>query len=195
MNTKRNTIFLWMMAGAIVSLCGGLFGFTVNAQSQGQHQKVSSSSGEAETAQPKIICPMEWASPSSSSNAGEMPPTGAVNFDWSDHPAAHGYDLTVVTPNGSPVFYEVDGTSKDLFLENYDQVGTYQVIVTALDAGGSPLCSIAMTFDMPVVSGSGKEKANHGGGDDEPAGPSSVIPSNPVMPSPPPPAPTEVEIN
>ncbi len=191
MNT--NKLSLWLMAGAFIFMCAGLLGLTVDAngslvEAQSQnHQKVSSSDGNV--SQPKIVCPMEWTSPVPSSHAGDMPPTGAVNFAWSDHPTAQGYDLTVVTPNGSPVFYDVDGTSKDLFLENYDQVGSYQVIVTALEAGGSPLCSIAMTFDMPVVSGSGKEKADRGSEEGEAASPSSV------MPSPPPPAPTEVEIH
>lgn len=189
MNNKRNTFFLWMMAGAIITLCAGLFGFTEIAQTQ-QHQKVASSSSNE--AQPRLVCPMEWTSPASSSNAGEMPPTGAVAFDWTDHPSAHGYSLTVLTPNGSPVSYDVDGSSKDLFLENYDQVGDYQVIVTAFGVDNAALCSITMSFNLPVVSVGVKEKTDREGGETEHSDPSSVIPSNPVMPNP---QPAEVEIH
>ena len=136
--------------------------------------------------QAKMICPMEWTSPASSSNAGEMPATGAVSFDWTDHPTASDYSLDVITPNGSPVNYDVDGSSKDLFLENYNQTGNYQVVVTALGADGMPLCSITMDFNMPMVAGSAEhvDKGNEGEGS------SSVIPSNPVVV----PTPTEVEI-
>jgi len=146
--------------------------------------------------QAKMICPMEWTSPTNSSNAGDMPATGMVSFDWTDHPGAGGYEMTVITPNNSPVEYETDGSAKDLFLENYSQVGSYQVVVTAVDVNGVALCSITMNFSMPVVSGSGKPN-NSNGGEDEPV---SIIPSNPIVPSNPviipsnpiiPPAPTE----
>lgn len=193
MNTNTNKLFLWFLAGFMVFLCAGLFGFTVDAygnrvddtQTQQNHQKVTAPNGN--TPQPKIICPMEWTSPVPSSNAGEMPPTGAVSFDWTDHPAASGYDLTVFTPNGTPVSYDVNGSSKNLFLENYKQPGDYQVLVTALDENGAPLCAITMRFNMPVVSGSGHVRKESNDGESEP---SSVIPSNPVVE----PTPTEVEI-
>ena len=133
--------------------------------------------------QAKIICPMKWTSPTNSSNAGDMPATGMVPFDWTDHPGAGSYELTVITPNNSPVDYDTDGSAKDLFLENYSQVGSYQVVVTAVDANGVALCSITMNFSMPVVSGSGKPN-NNNGGEDEPV---SIIPSDPIIP----PAPTE----
>jgi len=186
MNTKQNALFLWMVAGAIISLCAGLFGFTASLQPQ-QHKKVTSPSNETTSvSQPKIVCPMEWTSPVSSSNAGEMPATGTISFDWTEHPSANDYDLTVLTPNGSPVSYEVDGSSKDLFLENYSQVGNYQVFLTALDTNGTPLCSITMGFSMPTVANTGQHvKKESEGGE-----PSSVIPSNPVVE----PTPTEVEI-
>lgn len=193
MDSNTNKLFLWFMAGALVFLCAGLFGFTVDAygnrvdDTQAQnHQKVTAPNSNAP--QPKMVCPMEWTSPVPSSNAGDMPPTGAVSFDWTDHPAASNYDLTVITPNGSLVDYDVDGSSKNLFLENYKQTGSYQVLVMALDANGAPLCSIAMSFNMPVVSSGGHVKKEGNGGESEP---SSVIPSNPVVV----PTPTEVEIN
>ncbi|GAB4399807.1 MAG: hypothetical protein OHK003_24590 [Anaerolineales bacterium] len=194
MNSNTNKIFIWFMAGALVFLCAGLFGFTVDAygnrvddtQPQQNHQKVTAPNSNAP--QPKMICPMEWTSPVPSSNAGDMPPAGAVSFDWTDHPAASSYDLTVITPNGSLVDYDVDGSSKNLFLENYKQTGSYQVLVMALDANSAPLCSIAMSFNMPVVSSGGHVKKEGNGGESEP---SSVSPSNPVVV----PTPTEVEIN
>ena len=189
MNTSKFT--LWLMAGAFIFMCAALLGLTVGANGNlveaqsDNHQKVTSSSGE--TTQPKMVCPMEWTSPISSSNAGEMPATGSISFDWSDHPSASDYDLTVLTPNGSPVSYEVDGSSKELFLENYSQVGNYQVFLTALDANGNPLCSITMGFSMPTVANTGEHvKKESEGGE-----PSSVIPSNPVVE----PTPTEVEIH
>lgn len=189
-------LFLWFLAGALVFLCAGLFGFTVDAygnrvddpQPQ-SHQKVSAPNDNEP--QPKVVCPMEWTSPVTSSNAGEMPATGAVSFDWTDHPSASDYDLTVITPNGSPVSYDVEGSSKQLFLENYSQIGSYQVLVTALEADGSAMCSITMNFNMPVVTqtgNGGKPKGGEGGeGQDNP---SSVVPSMPT----PMPTPTEVEI-
>lgn len=190
MNT--NKFFLWLMAGALVFLCAGLFGFTVdgygNPVDTQNHQKVTSS--DSNVSQPKIVCPMEWTAPVTSSNAGDMPASGAVSFDWSDHPTASDYDLTVFTPNGSPVSYDVDGSSKDLFLENYSQTGNYQVLVTALDANGNPLCSINMSFNMPMAVGNGGHVRKESEGD-EPASPAFVIPSNPVVE----PTPTEVEIN
>lgn len=136
--------------------------------------------------QAKIICPMEWTSPTNSSNAGDMPATGLVAFDWTDHPGAGGYEMTVITPNNSPVEYETDGSAKDLFLENYSQVGSYQVVVTAVDTNGVALCSITMNFSMPVVSGNGNPN-NNNGGEDEPVSdegdqPISIIPSNPIIP-------------
>lgn len=133
--------------------------------------------------QPKVLCPMEWVSPTTFSDAGDMPPTGMVPFDWTDHPTASGYDMTLITPNGSPIEYDVDGSEKNLFLENYSQEGNYQLVVTALDANGQPLCSITMNFNIPVASGDGTEKADEGGGGDEDSNPSSIIPSNPVVPS------------
>lgn len=122
-------------------------------------------SQEPQPPQPKVICPMEWTSPTSSSDAGEMPPTGMVPFDWTDHPTASGYEMTVTTPNNSPVHYDTNGSSKNLFLENYKQVGSYQVTVTALDADGNPLCSISMNFDMPVVLN--PVKGNNGSNNNE----------------------------
>lgn len=125
--------------------------------------------------QPLVKCPMEWVSPTTFSDAGEMPPSGVLPLDWTDNPGASDYELTVVTPNGSPVSYDVDGSSKDLFLENFQQTGSYQIVVTALDADGNPLCSITMNFEMPVVTvrdpanpqapeGNGDEGGNDGGG-------------------------------
>lgn len=186
-------LFLWFLAGALVFLCAGLFGFTVDAygnrvdDSQPQsHQKVSAPNNNEPQA--KVVCPMEWTSPVTSSNAGEMPATGAVSFDWTDHPSASDYDLTVITPNGSPVSYDVEGSSKQLFLENYSQIGNYQVLVTALSADGSAMCSITMNFNMPVVTQTGNGGKPKGGeGQDNP---SSVVPSMPT----PMPTPTEVEI-
>ncbi|MFM8370563.1 MAG: hypothetical protein ACKOBD_17580, partial [Chloroflexota bacterium] len=44
-----------------------------------------------------------------SSNAGDMPPTGMVSFDWTDHPEASGYEMTLVTPNSSPALEDEVG--------------------------------------------------------------------------------------
>lgn len=110
-----------------------------------------------------------------------MPPSGMVPFDWSDHPTASGYEMTVITPNQSPVHYEPNGSSKNLYLENYKQVGSYQVIVTALDADGNPLCSISMNFDMPVVLKpiqNSNSSNNNGDGDGGNNGTSSNPPGN-----------------
>ena len=137
--------------------------------------------------QAKMICPMEWTSPTNSSDAGEMPATGMVSFDWTDHPTAGGYEMTVITPNNSPVEYETNSSAKDLFLENYSQVGSYQVVVTAIDLNGNTMCSITMNFSMPVVSGNGNPNNNNNDSEDEPVSgggdqPVSIIPSNPIIP-------------
>jgi hypothetical protein len=200
MTAKKRTTSpaLWIIAMFLSTLCG-LFG-TLGTMQSGQHQKVSAASAPSEQA--KVICPMEWTSPGTSSNAGAMPPSGAVSFDWTDHPTASAYSLTLITPNGSPVFYDAEGSSKDLFLENYTQVGAYQFVVTALGADGSALCSITMSFEMPEVSGQGRDKSGYDENESEFDSPPSVIPSNPVVPNPvlpdptmPSPEPTEVEIH
>ena len=188
MNIKKlvTSPVFWSVVAIISSACG--CGEDVTTQSakiinapQEKQQK------QQEKSQGKDVCPMEWTSPTSSSNAGDMPPTGMVPFDWSDHPDASGYEMTLITPNSSPVFYDTDGSSKELFLENYSQVGNYQVVITAMDANGLPLCSITMDFNMPVVSTIDKPNNNNGGNDGEVEQPSSgVIPLLPViiMPSP-----------
>lgn len=135
--------------------------------------------------QPKVICPMEWTAPTSSSDAGDMPATGMVPFDWTDHPTASGYEMTVTTPNQSPVYYDTDGSAKNLYLENYKQIGSYQVTVTALDANGNPLCSITMDFNMPVVLNPVK---NNNAGDEEGGNDGGNPPGNgillPLLPTP-----------
>lgn len=147
MNIKKlvTSPVFWSLAALISSACW------CGEETSTQSAKIISATSTPPPPQAKIICPMEWTSPTSSSNAGEMPATGMVPFDWTDHPTASGYELIVTTPNNSPVHYDTNGSSKDLYLENYKQVGSYQVTVTALDADGNPLCSISMNFDMPVV--------------------------------------------
>jgi hypothetical protein len=186
MQVKKRTSspVLWIIAMFLSSLCG-LFGILSSPQTQ-THQKVSAA--PANTQQAKVVCPMEWTSPVSSMDAGEMPATGSVSFDWTDHPAANDYAVTVFTPNGSSVNYDVDGSSKELFLENFTQLGDYKVIITALGSNGTPLCSIGMNFSKSVVTA---DPAEHVKKENEGEEPSSVIPSNPVQN----PAPTEVEIH
>jgi hypothetical protein len=180
---------VWALAALMVSSCWCDTQFpaivsqavaTTTAQALQQSQ-------QPEAPQPKVVCPMQWISPTTSSNAGAMPPTGMVSFDWTDHPTGVAYSLTIITPNGSPVNYDVNGSSKNLFLENYKQVGDYQVVATALAADGSPLCSITMNFSMPAVTspesgGNSKDGSSDGGNSAVPIVPSVV------------PTPTEVEI-
>jgi len=142
-------------------------------------------SPDQQKSQPKIVCPMEWTSPTTSFDAGDMPPTGMVPFDWTDNPGTSDYDMTVITPNGSPVDYDVDGSEKDLFMENYTQTGNYQVVVTALGPNGEELCSITMNFNLPVASTAPKPSGDgDGGGNDDNNNNPSIIPSNPITPEP-----------
>ena len=161
MNYKKlvKSPVFWAVVAIISSACG--CGENVTTQSAKIISAPEKQEKQQEKSQAKADCPMEWTSPTSSSNAGDMPPTGMVSFDWTDHPEASGYEMTLVTPNSSPVFYDTDGSAKDLFLENYSQVGSYQLVVTALDSNGLPLCSITMDFNMPVVSTIDKPKNNN----------------------------------
>ena len=184
MNFKKllKSPLFWSMVAIISSACG--CGEDVATQSAKMINAPEKQGKQQEKSQAKEVCPMEWTSPTSSSNAGDMPPTGMIPFDWTDHPDATGYEMTLVTPNNSPVFYDTDGSSKNLFLENYSQVGSYQLVVTALDANGLPLCSITMDFNMPVVSTIEKPNNNNDAGEVEQ--PSGVVPLIPViiLPSP-----------
>ena len=164
----------WSVVALISSAC------VCGEETSTQAAKVIGAPEEKQGKQEKqASCPMEWTSPTSSSDAGDMPPTGMVSFDWSDHPDASGYEMTLITPNNSPVYYDVDGSSKDLFLENYSQVGKYQLVLTALDTDGQPLCSISLDFNMPVVADKSAPN-NNNSGDDE-SEPGSVSPSNPII--------------
>ncbi|MFM8428012.1 MAG: hypothetical protein ACKOBL_22810 [Chloroflexota bacterium] len=174
MNYKKlvKSPVFWAVVAIISSACGcGENVTTQSAKIISAPEKQEKQEKQQEKSQAKADCPMEWTSPTSSSNAGDMPPTGMVSFDWTDHPEASGYEMTLVTPNSSPVFYDTDGSAKDLFLENYSQVGSYQLVVTALDSNGLPLCSITMDFNMPVVSTIDKPKNNNN--DEEVEQPSS----------------------
>ena len=178
MNIKKlfTSPVFWSVVALVSSACW------CGEESTTQSAKILSAPETQEPPQAKILCPMEWTSLTSSSDAGEMPATGMVSFDWTDHPTANSYELTVITPNNSPVYYDTDGSAKDLFLENYSQTGNYQVVVTAVGTDGLAMCSITMNFNMPVVSGN--DKPNNNDGEDEPV---SIIPSNPIIP----PTPTE----
>lgn len=147
MNIKKlvTSPVFWSLAALISSACW------CGEETTTQSAKIISATATPQPPQAKVICPMEWTSPTSSSDAGQMPPTGMIPFDWTDHPTASAYEMSVTTPNNSPVYYDTNGSSKNLFLENYKQAGSYQVTVTALDADGNLLCSISMNFDMPVV--------------------------------------------
>lgn len=146
------------------------------------------SAPESSGPQSNVICPMEWVSPTTSFDAGQMPPSGVLPMDWTDNPGASDYDMTVVTPNGSSVDYDVDGSSKDLFLENFSQTGDYQVVVTALDADGNPLCSITMNFNMPVATAmdplNPQQSGDTNGDGNNPSSNNPVIPLIVVEPPP-----------
>jgi hypothetical protein len=187
---------LWALVALMVSSCWcdtqfpavvGQAIATTTAQALEQQSSATSSAP-----QPKVICPMEWVTPPAEFNGGKMPPTGKTTFDWMDHPTASDYSLVVTMPNGSPVNYDVNGSSKDLFMENLNQVGSYVVEVTALGSDGASLCSITMNFNKAVIINNSSD--NNSSGDDD-SSPSSVIPSNPVVMPSPMPTPTEVEIN
>lgn len=181
MNFKKlvKSPVFWAVVAIISSACG--CGEDVTTQSAKIISAPEKQEKQQEKSKSKAGCPMEWTSPTSSSNAGEMPPSGMVSFDWTDHPDASGYEMTLVTPNNSPVFYDTDGSAKDLFLENYSQVGNYQLVVTALDANGLPLCSITMDFNMPVVSTIDKPNNNNNDGEEVEQPSSGVVPLIPVI--------------
>jgi hypothetical protein len=91
-------------------------------------------------------CKIALTSPAS---AVGLPVSGPVNVQWSSDPAGASYALEVQPPEGEPWVIPVDGDSKNIYMENFPAGGSYEFTVSALDAGGAILCSVAVNFDKP----------------------------------------------
>jgi hypothetical protein len=71
----------------------------------------------------------------------ELPAVGKVTFKWTALEGADSYLLTFTLPSGETVDFEIDGTTRDRYMEAFAGSGEYQWNVTALAADGNQICS------------------------------------------------------
>ena len=96
-------------------------------------------------------------------NAGALPASGAVNFEWTSVQGATHYIFYVNLPNqGGNDLYDLNGISKVLYMENYTVVGSYQAVVQARDSNADILCTAQLDFtkQLPAKKKSSKPSPN-----------------------------------
>jgi len=87
---------------------------------------------------------------------------GKVTFSWEPMPGAASNKLEITLPTGQVISFDMNGLSRDQYLEAIKMAGQFQWQVTAFDSTSAVIC-IAEPFTFE------KEKApaknNDGGGD------------------------------
>jgi hypothetical protein len=104
-------------------------------------------------------CTIALTSPAS---AVELPVSGPVNVQWSSDPPGASYALEVLPPDGTPWLIPTDGTSKNIYMENFPAGGTYEFTVSTLDAKGAVLCSVVVSFEKPGYDQEDRERESEG---------------------------------
>jgi len=70
----------------------------------------------------------------------EVPAVGQTAFSWTPLDDAVYYRLTITIPTGETVDFDSEATVYDRYMETFSQGGTFQWVVSPLDAGGNAIC-------------------------------------------------------
>jgi hypothetical protein len=90
-------------------------------------------------------CGLEFLEPI---DGQEINVEGALAIEWSDAGEAASYLLELHPPDGtgSPWLIETKDTFRRIYMSNFPAEGDYELVVSALDADGYPICKTEFTF-------------------------------------------------